>query len=247
MAEGLHIELRQAGPIPLDFRLDVLRGETLALVGPSGAGKTTIVRCIAGLYSSRDGKVACNGQAWFDPAKGIRLPARSRHVGLVFQSYALFPHMTAIGNVMEAMRDLPREARRSEAERLLDQVQLADLADRPPSALSGGQQQRVALARALARRPEVLLLDEPFSAVDHPTRRQLHDCLRAVRAGSDIPVLLVTHDIHDAARVADRICLVIAGRNVETGSPGETLQDPRSHTARWMEGDWTPATTDSVP
>lgn len=234
MAEGLEIRLHQHAPVPLDFALTVRSGETLALVGPSGAGKTTVLRCIAGLHRVACATIVCNGQIWADSDSGIDLSARARRVGLVFQSYALFPHMSARANVMEAMLDRPRAERGSEAVRLLAQMQLEGLEDRRPAQLSGGQQQRVALARALARRPQVLLLDEPFSAVDHPTRRQLHRSLQAVRAASDIPIVLVTHDIDDAARIADRLCFVMAGRNVETIDSAALYANPLSQLAGWM-------------
>lgn len=234
MGEGLEIRLCQDAPVPLDFALTVRRGETLALVGPSGAGKTTVLRCIAGLHRAADATIVCNGRIWADSASGIELPARARRVGFVFQSYALFPHLSARANVIEAMLDRPRAERAREADRLLAQMQLQGMEDRRPAQLSGGQQQRVALARALARNPQVLLLDEPFSAVDHPTRRQLHRALEAVRAASDIPIVLVTHDIEDAARIADRLCLVIAGRHVETIGAAELSSRPDSQLARWM-------------
>ncbi|MDM7957109.1 ABC transporter ATP-binding protein [Blastomonas sp.] len=234
MAEGLAIALRQDSPIPLDFDLTLGRGETVALVGPSGAGKTTVLRCIAGLHRPAEASVICDGEVWADSASAIDLPAHARRVGFVFQSYALFPHMSARANVLEAMRDLPRADREREANRLLEQMQLEGLDGRRPAQLSGGQQQRVALARALARKPHVLLLDEPFSAVDHPTRRQLHRSLQSVRAASDIPIVLVTHDIADAARIADRLCLVIAGRAVETIAAQALQTSPHSHLAQWM-------------
>lgn len=234
MAEGLEIRLRQHAPAPLEFALTVRSGETLALVGPSGAGKTTVLRCIAGLHRAACATIVCNGRIWADSASRIELPAHARRVGFVFQSYALFPHMSARANVMEAMLDRSRAERVCEADRLLAQMQLEGLEDRRPAQLSGGQQQRVALARALARRPQVLLLDEPFSAVDHPTRRQLHRSLQAVRAASDIPIVLVTHDIDDAARIADRLCFVMGGRNVETIDRAALYANPPSQLARWM-------------
>ncbi|MDM7929184.1 sulfate/molybdate ABC transporter ATP-binding protein [Blastomonas fulva] len=234
MAEALAIALRQDAPIPLDFRLEVARGETVALVGPSGAGKTTVLRCIAGLHRATEAKVVCNGQVWADTAAGIDLAARDRRVGFVFQSYALFPHMTARQNVMEAMLDIGAQEREAEAQRLLAQMQLEGLEDRRPAQLSGGQQQRVALARALARKPDILLLDEPFSAVDHPTRRQLHRSIEAVRALSDLPIVMVTHDIEDAARIADRLCLVIEGTMVEALDRPAFRSDPDTQLARWM-------------
>ncbi|MDO9127063.1 MAG: ATP-binding cassette domain-containing protein, partial [Parvibaculum sp.] len=166
MDKGLAVRLQQETPIPLDVTFSVAPGEAMALVGPSGSGKTTVLRAIAGLYRAADGQIACNGEVWFDSATGLHLPARQRRAGLVFQSYALFPHLTALANVMEALSDTPREPRRAAAMALLARVHLNGLEDRRPAQLSGGEQQRVAVARALARRPDVLLLDEPFSAVD---------------------------------------------------------------------------------
>jgi molybdate transport system ATP-binding protein len=235
--EGIELVLRQPGPIELDFALTLGRGRILALVGPSGAGKTSILRCIAGLYRPAAGFIRCNGRAWFDSAAGLWVPPQSRRAGFVFQSYALFPHMTAAGNVREAMPGTPSADRQGQALALLAQVGLEGLATRRPAQLSGGQQQRVALARALARSPEVLLLDEPFSAVDHPTRRTLHGLLRTLREQTDVPVILVTHDIEDAARVADTLCFVRAGRAVETGPTRRLLDDPGGELRRWMAGE----------
>lgn len=237
MAEGIDLHLRNDAPIPLDFSLAVGRGATMALVGPSGAGKTSILRCIAGLLMPQAGHIRCHGRTWLDSAAGIDLPARQRRVGFVFQSYALFPHMTARQNVMEAMLELPPGPRHERADELLARVHLEGLADRRPRQLSGGQQQRVALARALARDPDVLLLDEPFSAVDHPTRRALHRMLAELRQHSDIPVILVSHDVRDAADAADEICLVLGGRNAEQGPARPLLDDPRSRLSRWLSDD----------
>lgn len=234
MAEGIDISLGNDAPIRLDFSLHLGRGRTIALVGPSGAGKTSILRCIAGLMKPQSGQISSNGQQWFDSSAQTHLPARDRRVGFVFQSYALFPHMTALQNVMEAMLDLPRRLRREKARALLAEVHLEDYAARHPSQLSGGQQQRVALARALARKPNVLLLDEPFSAVDHPTRRALHRLLKELRQHSDIPVILVSHDVRDAAEAVDEICLVLDGRNVEHGPAAALMQNPQSQLSRWL-------------
>src|SRR3954466_1523618 len=155
----LSVTLRQTDVIPIDVAFTCAPGELLALVGPSGAGKSTVLRAIAGLYRPRAGRIACGGQVWFDTQSGVDHPPHKRAVGLVFQSYALFPHMTALGNVMAALGRRPRSEREAQARRLLDLVHLNDLADRKPAQLSGGQQQRVAVARALAREPAVLLLD----------------------------------------------------------------------------------------
>ncbi len=225
---GLQVRLRQAAPIPLDVAIEVARGEILALVGPSGSGKSTTLRAIAGLTRAATGSIACNGQTWLDSATGLDIPARRRRVGLVFQSYALFPHLTAIGNVMQALTDLPREARRLEAQAQLGRVHLAGLEDRRPAELSGGQQQRVAVARALARRPDVLLLDEPFSAVDRMTRQRLQRELAELRRDFSMPVILVTHDLEEAARLADRIAVMHRGALLQTGPLSDVMSRPAS-------------------
>lgn len=234
MAEGLAITLRQDGPIPLDVDIVVPLDQTLALVGASGAGKTTVLRSIAGLYRPQHGRIVCNGRAWMDSGKAIDLPARQRLAGFVFQSYALFPHLSARSNVMEAMLDIPQPERENRAAELLARVHLDGIGDRLPSSLSGGQQQRVALARALARNPEVLLLDEPFSAVDHPTRRALHRLLAEIRASTSMPMIFVSHDVEDAARAADQVCFLQNGVCLEIGPTREIIDDPRSHLANWL-------------
>jgi len=236
VAEGLVVSLHQEGPIPLAVDLKVAPGETLALVGASGAGKTTILRSIAGLHRPVQGRIVCDDEAWFDSGRHIHLPARSRRVGLVFQSYALFPHMTARGNVAEAMLDWPHAERSARAAALLARVHLDGYDARLPAELSGGQQQRVALARALARDPHVLLLDEPFSAVDRPTRRALHALLREIRQSSAMPIVIVSHDVEDAAQSADRICYLDAGQSVEQGPTPAMMNDPDSAFARWLRG-----------
>lgn len=225
---GLVVALRQTDPIPLDVEMYCARGEVLALVGPSGAGKSTILRAIAGLNRPRSGRIVCNGQAWFDGVAGIFTPPHQRRVGLVFQSYALFPHMSALRNVEAAMGHADVASRRDRALALLDRVHLTGLSARKPGQLSGGQQQRVAVARALARDPAVLLLDEPFSAVDKATRGRLYRELADLRRSLDIPVVLVTHDFDEAARLADRMCLIDQGRVIQTGLPHDILARPAS-------------------
>ena len=211
---GISIHLEQDFPIPLNIDLAVDPGEILAIVGPSGSGKSTCLRAVAGLHKPSIGRIVCNGATWFDTAAGINLDARRRRVGLVFQSYALFPHLTTLENVLEALRDRPPERRRHEALAQLALVRLEGLEERLPRQLSGGQQQRVAVARALARRPDVLLLDEPFSAVDRVTRQRLQRELAELRHDLEMPILLVTHDLDEAARLADRICVIHHGRSL---------------------------------
>lgn len=223
---GLEIRLTQSAPIPLDVELACAPGELLALVGPSGAGKSTVLRTIAGLYRSPAGLVRCNGELWQDSAQDLALSPQARRVGLVFQDYALFPHMTAEANVAAALGHLPRRDRRMRARALLELVHLAGLERRRPAELSGGQRQRVALARALARDPAVLLLDEPFSAVDQVTRRRLRRELVQLRATLGMPVVLVTHDLDEAVALADRIAVLHHGRTLQSGAPFELLMRP---------------------
>jgi len=219
---ALEVMAQAALPIPLDVAFRVEPGELLALVGHSGSGKTTLLRTIAGLWRPENARVAVNGTAWLDTAARVDLPPHKRRVGVVFQNYALFPHMTAAQNVMAAM-DAPD---RAQAERTLDLVNLHGLADRMPAQLSGGQQQRVAVARALARKPQALLLDEPFSAVDRATREKLHGEIIALRHHLAMPVVLVTHDMNEAQLLADRMVVVEAGRVVREGTTAEVMADP---------------------
>ena len=218
----LEVALRADAPIPLDVAFSVAPGELLALVGHSGSGKTTILRSIAGLWRPSTARVAVDGEMWLDTGSGIALPTHRRHVGVVFQNYALFPHMTAAQNVIAAM-DRPDPA---EAARLLDLVNLHGLSDRKPAQLSGGQQQRVALARALARKPSALLLDEPFSAVDRATRERLHAEILALRAHLKMPVVLVTHDMNEAQLLADRMVVIEKGSVVREGTTAAVMADP---------------------
>jgi molybdate transport system ATP-binding protein len=234
VVDGLTLRIVQDGPIPLNVDFSVGAGQTLALVGASGAGKTTVLRAIAGLYRPAKGRITVGDDIWLDTAMGVNLAPQHRRVGFVFQSYGLFPHLTARGNVCEAMRDWPALERAARGAALLSRVQLEGLGDRFPDQLSGGQQQRVALARALARDPKLLLLDEPFSAVDQPTRRSLYALLAEIRASLLIPMVVVSHDVEIAARSADQICLISAGRTIETGTPETLLGDSASQLSQWI-------------
>ena len=203
--------------MPLDVEFSCGAGDVLAVFGPSGAGKTTILRSIAGLYRPAAASVCSGAQMWADTASGAFVPPHERGVGLVFQEYALFPHLTALGNVMTALGHRPRPERRARARELLALVHLAEHASRRPHELSGGERQRVALARALARDPAVLLLDEPFAAVDRSVRRRLQDEIDAVRRTLDAPLVLVTHDFDDVLRLATHVLLLEHGRQVALG------------------------------
>ncbi|GIK24626.1 MAG: ABC transporter [Betaproteobacteria bacterium] len=227
-AAGLHLQLRQRAPIPLEAELACAPGELLALVGPSGSGKSTILRCIAGLHAPAEGAIHCNGETWFDAAAAANQPVQARRIGFVFQNYGLFPHLSALENVAAALGGLTPAERAARARELLARVHLDGLERRKPAALSGGQQQRVAVARALARDPAVLLLDEPFSAVDQVTRRKLQQELARLRADLAIPMLLVTHDLDEARMLADRMVILHRGRTLQAGSPDEVMTRPAS-------------------
>ncbi len=225
---GLSVSLSQVAPIPLDVKLTCAAGELLALVGPSGSGKSTILRAIAGLYRVKHGRISCNGVAWLDMGDKINLSPQARRIGFVVQNFALFPHLTALENVMEAMTAQPVMERARRARDLIARVHLSGLEGRLPAALSGGQQQRVAVARALAREPNVLLLDEPFSAVDRATRERLYQELAELRRDLAMPVILVTHDFDEASLLADRMCVLFQGKTLQVGAPDDVITRPSS-------------------
>jgi molybdate transport system ATP-binding protein len=212
--------LRFSLDIPLrEFALDVeltVGREVVALVGPSGAGKTTLLRALAGLQPAC-GRISVDGDDWLDSARSIDLPAEQRSVGLVFQEYALFPHLTVRKNI---------EFGRKGGAALLERFGLATLADAKPRELSGGERQRVALARALAPDPAVLLLDEPLSALDAHTRGEVRAELQQLLREADRPTLVVTHDFEDAATLATQVGVLVQGRLRQLGSPAELVASP---------------------
>jgi molybdate transport system ATP-binding protein len=203
------------------FQLSValeLGRETLALVGPSGAGKSSVLRAIAGLLAPERGRVTCSGETWLDTDAGVSLPPERRSVGLVFQDYALFPHLDVRRNVAFGGRERVDE--------LLERFHISHLAGARPGAISGGERQRVALARALARDPAVLLLDEPLSALDAHTRGVVRGELSELLGELRLPTLLVTHDFEDAAALADRVGVIVGGRILQLGTAAELLAAP---------------------
>ncbi len=265
-AGRLRVRLTSRAPIALEVAFDCAAGELIALVGPSGSGKTTVLRSIAGLHVAADmqGEISVGGQAWFTRSGDttrLFLSPQMRRVGMVFQQYALFPHLTALQNI--AINDdltlalgnfSVRSAQKKSSESsqqlaaLMARLGLADLAQRLPSQLSGGQQQRVALARALwrlttqgwgtgaamqasgqgAAHNGVLLLDEPFSAVDAPTRQTLYTELASLRQHIAVPMVLVTHDLAEARRLADRVVIIDAGTSLQSGTPSQVFSSPRN-------------------
>jgi molybdate transport system ATP-binding protein len=218
----------------LEVALTAAPGETVVLVGPSGSGKSTCLRSLAGLARPRSGHIRLAGQTMFNAARRIDLPPWKRRVGVVFQDYALFPHLTAERNVLFGLRGVPDA--RARTREWLEALELTDLAQRKPHQLSGGQQQRVALARAAATDSDLLLLDEPFGALDAATRRSVRGELRrflqrATGKQGDRPpraTVLVSHDYLDALTLGDRIAVLEAGRLTQIGTRDEVLRRPRT-------------------
>lgn len=229
LAHGLDAHVRLHRPVALDVALQVAPGEILALVGRSGAGKSSFLKALAGLLPAQ-GRVTVGGETWLGPQDA--LAAHQRRVGYMFQSYALFPHRTALQNLLMAMDRHDAALARD----LIAAVHLEGLETRRPASLSGGQQQRVALARALAREPKLLLLDEPFSAVDRPTRRALAGTIAELRARLRMPVILVSHDIEDVAALADRIAVLDGGGIAQQGPTADVIARPASQAVAELVG-----------
>ena len=202
--------------------------EFVTLLGPSGCGKTTTLMCIAGLATPDEGRIACGDETFVDRKTGLDIPAERRNLGVVFQSYAVWPHMTVAHNVAFPLRlrKTPRQKVRDRVAEVLALVELGDHADRYPHQLSGGQQQRVALARALAYSPRVLLLDEPFSNLDAKLRERSRDRLRQLQHNLGLTTVFVTHDQHEALSMSDRILVMDRGRILRDGTPEEVYRQP---------------------
>jgi molybdate transport system ATP-binding protein len=238
----LRVQLSQSIPMPIQINLECQPGELHALVGPSGSGKTTVLRTIAGLRQSTTGLIECDSQIWFQGNEhhGISkaLAAAQRSCGFLFQQYALFPHLNALENVCVPLQNsgLKQGVRNTIAREWLEKMGISELAERMPHQLSGGQQQRVALARALARKPKILLLDEPFSAIDTPTRQGLYKTLAELRKDLSIPILLVTHDLREADLLADRITVIDQGIGLQTAAPQTLFQKPRNSRVAQLVG-----------
>jgi iron(III) transport system ATP-binding protein len=206
--------------------VDVAPGEIVCLYGPSGCGKTTLLRLVAGLERAQEGEIALDG-AVLSSGKSHTPPER-RPVGIVFQDYALFPHMTVAENIAFGLVDLPPPDRVARVAAELASVELSSFANRYPASLSGGQQQRVALARALARRPRALLLDEPFASIDSTMRARLRAELRRTLKARAAPALIVTHDPQEALDIADRIVVMAQGRVLEAATPEALWRAPKT-------------------
>jgi molybdate transport system ATP-binding protein len=196
------------------------------LFGPSGCGKTTVLRCLAGLERPEEGSIQFAAETWFDARQGLCLAPQQRGIGFVFQDYALFPHLTVEGNIGYGLRGLSNAERERRVREMLEQFNLTDVAHQRPRQLSGGQQQRVSLARALVRRPRLLLLDEPLSALDTALREELRSELRHMLAECDIPVFLVTHDRAEALALGDELVVMSDGAVHQSGPVLEVFNRP---------------------
>lgn len=209
-----------AGRIALELAFKIGKGELVALFGPSGSGKTSLMRMIAGLITPDSGTIAVGGEVWFDSTKKINLRPQLRDMGIVFQDYALFPNMTVRGNIVYGLKKGHSAARIDE---VLDVMELTAMQDVRPELLSGGQKQRVALARALIRQPGVLLLDEPTSALDAALRVRMQDFIKTTHLQHGMATLLITHDVMEVARLADRVLVIEQGVIVKEGTAREVL------------------------
>jgi molybdate transport system ATP-binding protein len=212
----------KGSPFRLDVDFEAQAGVTI-LFGPSGSGKSTTLAAIAGLVKPDAGRIAIGEDVWFDADEKVDVPVHRRKAAYVFQSLALFPHLTAVGNVVYGMQAVPRSERGDRAMALLEALKVAHLAGRRPRTFSGGEAQRVALARAFAMTPRILLLDEPFSALDRPLRHDLVRDVRALVEERKIPMLHVTHRRNEARALGDTIVLLERGQVVGRGAPEEML------------------------
>jgi molybdate transport system ATP-binding protein len=224
---ALEVDVRVMRANGRDFTLEVAfaapPGITI-LYGPSGSGKSTTLAAIAGLLAPAAGRIALGGEVWFDGARAVSCAVEKRGISFVFQSLALFPHMTALGNVEYGLpRAMPRVERRRRAAAMLERMKVAHLGTRRPATFSGGEAQRVALARAFAPTPRLVLLDEPFSAMDRELRRDFVDDVRQYVAEACIPLIHVTHHRNEARALGDRVILMDSGRVRATGSVDEIL------------------------
>jgi molybdate transport system ATP-binding protein len=219
----------------LAFQLAIARGDfslevdetcppgVTCIIGPSGSGKSTLLAALSGLAAPDRGRVAVGDEVWLDHARGIEVPVHQRRLSYVFQGLALFPHMSALHNVEYGMHDVPRAERTERALKLLDRVGVKHLAKRRPRTFSGGEAQRVAIARALARSPRLVLLDEPFSALDRELRAQLTALVRDLAGELGVPIVHVTHSIAEVRLLADQVLRIEKGRVVARGTPADVL------------------------
>ncbi|MEC9310011.1 MAG: ABC transporter ATP-binding protein [Chloroflexota bacterium] len=218
--------LYEINDFTLDVSWNISPGQALVLFGPSGAGKTTILRAIAGLIRPNSGFIKIGNTVVFDNINHIWVPPHKRHVGYMTQQYHLFPHLTVSRNIGYGLSNLPKDEIKNTVSDLIATFQLSGLENRYPSEISGGQQQRVAFARALASHPEVLLLDEPFASLDSKIRRTVRSEIRSILSETQIPMILVTHEIEEALAIGDIVQIVESGKTLTIGEPLAILGQP---------------------
>lgn len=226
------------------FSLDAsweIGNELAVLFGFSGSGKSLTLQLIAGLMKPDSGVISVNGSAWFDRAARINAAPQQRSLGYVFQDLALFPHMNVRQNILFGAKGVPEAETAERYREMIDAFYLNDLERKRPAELSGGQKQRVAFARALMRRPDVLLLDEPFSALDTPLRIEMRSFLKELRSTFRVPVVLVTHDAVEAAALADSIIVYAEGSVIQSGPPAEVFGNPADDRVRRLVSGQEPA------
>ncbi len=230
MTGKISVDVRRSFPggagVRAAFDEPLAPGGVLVLFGPTGSGKTTLLRAVAGLDRPDAGSISFGGEVWFDSAAGVHVPPQLRRVGFVFQDFALFPHLSARGNVAFGLGGLRLDERGGRVEETARLLRIEHLLDRRPAGLSGGERQRVALARALAPRPRLLLLDEPLSALDAPTRERLRGELRALLHHLGIPSILVTHDRVEALALGDRMAVLVEGAVRQVGEVDRVFGAP---------------------
>jgi molybdate transport system ATP-binding protein len=233
---SLSVAIRKSlGEFTLDSEFTATAGIT-TLFGASGSGKTTLLNCLAGLSRPDSGRIAIGDRVLFDSERRIDIPAEQRNAGYVFQDLALFPHLSVGANVEYGLFRLPARTRRERSQAILESFRIADLRDRKPREISGGQRQRVALARSLVMNPSILLLDEPLSGLDAPTRSRLIDDLRAWNDEHRIPMMYVTHAREEVFALSERVMVFEAGKLLAQGSPYEVLQAPRQEAIAELTG-----------
>ncbi len=230
----LSIDLKKTwNDFELDVSFDIPRGKITALFGPSGAGKSSVLRLISGLEIAEQGFISNGNETWFDREKGIHLNPQQRSVGFVFQDYALFPHMTVQKNVAYGIKE---KRRREEIKDLIAIAGLSGYERYYPAQLSGGQKQRVALIRAIARKPDILLLDEPFSALDWQTRVQLQEDVKNIIKQFNVTTLYVTHEVTEVYKLANNVIVLESGKEVKRGTPEEVFLGKRLSTRVQVTG-----------
>jgi molybdate transport system ATP-binding protein len=226
LAVNIRKQFTNGAAIAAELSLDLESTPVTVLFGPSGAGKTTLLRCLAGLEKPGEGFIRYGDETWFDAGRSLCLPPQPRRLGYLFQDYALFPHLSVEANVSYGLRSMSKPERLARVAEVLERLGIEELRSRHPGQISGGERQRVALARAVAPRPRLLLLDEPLSALDAPTREKLRVELRKQLLQLDIPAIVVTHDRTEALALADLLVVMAEGRVRQTGPAHEVFQRP---------------------